>query len=121
VPTGISREVQLSDDGHVNWAPFWRPSGDWRVYAPSRAGRHNYEVFAIPALDASGEPVEDGTPVRVTHANGFDGLSVFSADGRHMLWTSQRGDLGPGDERPTSQVWIAEFDADAAARFAGGE
>lgn len=71
-------------------------------------------------LDADGEPVSNATPLRVTSADGFDGLSVFSPDGKFMLWTSQRGPMAEGDARPTSQVWIAEFDADAAARFAEG-
>ena len=117
---GIEREVQLTDNRHVNWAPYWHPNGRFLIYATSEVSHRNYEVFAIPALDASGAPVTCATPLRVTSADGFDGLSVFSPDGRHMLWTSQRGPMAEGDARPTSQVWIAEFDADAAARFAEG-
>jgi len=118
--TGVKREVQLTDNQHVNWAPFWHPSGRFLIYSTSEVSHGNYEVFAIPALDASGEPVVDGVPQRVTSATGFDGLSVFSPDGRLMMWTSQRGPLREGDARPTSQVWIAEFDPEAASRFAEG-
>lgn len=118
--TGITREVALTDNQHVNWAPYWHPSGRFLIYATSEVSHRNYEVFAIPSLDASGEPVTGATPRRVTHADGFDGLSVFSPDGRFMLWTSQRGPKAARDSRPTSQVWIAEFDADAAARFTEG-
>jgi TolB protein len=60
--TGIEREVALTDNRHVNWAPYWHPSGRFLVYSTSEVSHGNYEVFAIPALDASGEPVEDGTP-----------------------------------------------------------
>ncbi|MEO1009553.1 MAG: hypothetical protein AAFX79_13400 [Planctomycetota bacterium] len=105
VPVGIRRETQLTDNRHVNWAPFWHPDGDFLVYASSQIGHRNYEVFAISA--------EGGEPVRVTEAPGADVLPVFSPDGEYLLWTAQRGPLGEGDSRPTSQVWIARVDADA--------
>ena len=117
---GVSREVQLTDNRHVNWAPYWHPNGRFLIYATSEVSHGNYEVFAIPSLDESGEPVTNATPQRVTSADGFDGLSVFSPDGSLMLWTSQRGPKAAGDARPTSQVWIANFNADAAARFGEG-
>ena len=44
-------------------------------------------------------------------ASGADILPVFSPDGTYMMWTGQRGPLGEGDEKPTSQLWIARFDA----------
>ena len=49
--------------------------------------------------------------VQITRANGADILPVFSPDGKYMMWTGQRGPLGDGDERATSQLWIARFDA----------
>jgi Tol biopolymer transport system component len=109
--TGISREIQLTNNEHVNWAPFWHPSGDFLVYATSEVSHQNYEVFAI-GFDAK-QPEKRSTPVRITHAEGFDGLPAFNSDGTRMLWTAQRGaDRGP-DGRASSQLWIAEFDADA--------
>lgn len=103
-PTGIERETQLTDDGQVNWAPFWHPSGDWLVYASSRAGHHNYEVFAVPSrLNTAGSVPE---PARITHAPGFDGLPVFSRDGSLMMWTGQRGGPGAAGER-SSQLYVA--------------
>lgn len=114
---GVKREVQLTDNQHVNWAPFWHPSGRFLIYSTSEVSHRNYEVFAIAALDEAGEPVTGASPVRITSADGFDGLSVFSPDGRTMLWTSQRGPLGDSDERPTSQVWVADFNPEVAARL----
>ena len=38
---------------------------------------------------------------------GFDGLPVFSDCGTSMIWTSQRGPKVEGEERPSSQVWVA--------------
>lgn len=116
--SGIVREHQLTNNQHVNWAPFWHPSGKFLIYATSEAGHDNYEVFAIPVPPASavapGSVAPMAEPIRVTHASGFDGLPVFSKDGSLMMWTSQRG--GPWDSasgRPSSQLWIAKFQPDA--------
>lgn len=92
--TGGGSEKQLTNDGNVNWGPFWHPGGEWLIYATSKHGHQNYELYLIRA---------DGSePTRVTHAPGFDGLPVFSPDGSHLMWTSKRG----GDE---SQLFIARF------------
>ncbi|MEL7483682.1 MAG: hypothetical protein AAFN41_04935 [Planctomycetota bacterium] len=108
--TGIKREVQLTDNQHVNWAPFFHPSGDFLVYASSEVSHRNYEVFAIAFDDKHPEPT---TPVRITFADGFDGLPVFNPDGSKMMWTAQRGDDTQWGGRASSQLWIADFDADA--------
>ncbi len=108
VPVGISKETQLTSNEHVNWAPYWHPDGDLLVYASSQVGHRNYEVFAIWA-DAS-----KGTqPVRITQADGADVLPVFSPDGRHLMWTAQRGELAQDEDRPSSQLWIADVDGEA--------
>lgn len=107
-PTGISREVQLTDNEFVNWAPYWHPSGAFLIYSTNEAApeTHNYEVFAIDARGTREDPFR----IRLTHAAGFDGLPVFSHDGTMMMWTSQRGGKIEGEERPSSQIWIAQFD-----------
>lgn len=102
---GVAREFQLTDNEHVNWAPYWHPSGRYLIYTTSEMGHDNYEVFVIDA-----DPGQGGTTTkygtrrrRVTSAAKFDGLPVFNADGSRMMWTSQRG----ADR--SSQVWIADF------------
>ena len=107
---GISREYQLTDNPHVNWGPFWHPSGRFVIYATSEVGHHNYELFVCDA--DSGE--HDGTTRygtrkrRVTHAESFDGLPVFNTQGDVLMWTSKR-DTG------TSQLWTAPFTFDLDA------
>lgn len=102
---GVEREFQVTDNDHVNWAPYWHPSGLALVYATSEVGHDNYEVFMVdsdPGTD--GGPTRYGTRTRrITFAPKFDGLPVFTNDGSRMMWTSQRG----ADR--TSQVWIADF------------
>jgi Tol biopolymer transport system component len=102
---GVAREFQLTDNVHVNWAPYWHPNGRYLVYATSEMGHDNYEVFVVDAdPGTAGGPTKYGTRRRrVTHAAKFDGLPVFDAPGRRMMWTSQRS----ADQ--TSQVWIADF------------
>lgn len=116
-PDGIKREIQLTDNAFVNWGPFWHPSGAFLIYSTNEAApeAHNYEVFAIDARAVTKNPKR----LRLTYADGFDGLPVFNADGSYMMWTSQRGAALSADERPSSQVWVARFNFEAfTAKFA---
>lgn len=110
---GTKREIQLTDNEHVNWAPFFHPSGDFLVYGTSQMGHFNYEVFAIEWDPAKGPDELQRT--RITRTGGADVLPVFSPDGQWMMWTAQRGELAPGEQRPSSQLWIARFDPGALA------
>ncbi|MHC4949228.1 MAG: hypothetical protein ACYTG1_13395 [Planctomycetota bacterium] len=106
---GLEREHQLTDNEHVNWCPFWHPSGRALVYATSEVGHHNYEIFMLDAdpgdLPGSTGTIRYGTRKRrITHAAGADVLPAFSSDGATMMWTSKRG------ERETAQLWAASFD-----------
>lgn len=116
-PVGIEREYAVTDNEHVNWAPFWHPSGMFLIYASSEVGHDNYEVFAVQAppkgFDGGAASLRRQ---RVTWSPGADVLPVFSADGRWMMWTSQRGGKIASEERPSSQIWIARF---TGSPFAG--
>ena len=108
-PTIELFEHQLTSNQHVNWAPYWHPSGRYLVYTTSEVSHRNYEVFAIDApYYGKAQPRIMPRKRRLTFAEGFDGMPVFSTDGGLMMWTSQRGGVDAGQERPSSQVWIAE-------------
>ena len=99
----------MTSNEHVTWGPYWSRDGEYLVYSTSEVGHHNYEVFAAPS-NAGKDAREPGElkHKRVTFAAGFDGLPVFSDNGRWMLWTSQRRDAGDApDVAPGSQVWAA--------------
>ena len=98
---GVEGERPLTKDEHVNWAPYWTPDGRMVVYATSREGHRNYEVFAVE-LPADDDPALP-QPRRVTTAAGADLLPAVSPDGRLLMWTAQRG------EDRTSQLWIAQI------------
>ena len=95
---------QLTDFGAMSWAPYFHPSGDYVVFASNKLGYSNFEVYLV---DAAGTK----EPVRVTHSAGFDGLPVFSPDGKQLAWTSSRTADGK------SQIFLADWN-DQAAREA---
>ena len=96
INTNGTGERQLTQHGPVvNWAPYWHPDGHAIIYTTSIHGHYNYEVYLLN--------IDTGRSQRVTFSARFDGLPVFSPDGKLMMWTSQRGATG------TSQVFLADF------------
>ncbi len=92
---------RLTDFGAMSWAPYFHPSGEYVVFASNKLGFSNFEVYMV---DAAGTR----EPVRVTHTDGFDGLPVFSPDGKKLMWTSNR------TENEKSQLFIGEWNHTAA-------
>ncbi len=121
---GIGPEFQLTNDGHVNWCPFWHPDGRHLFFASSRLGHFNYEIFVIDAdpgamREGGSGSVRYGTNLRrVTFADGADVLPAFSPDGRFMIWTGQRDPDATGGR--TSQLWVADLVLDLDAPGPGG-
>lgn len=115
----MDKEWALTNNDHVNWAPFWHPSGTYLVYGSSEAGHDNYELFAIetdmdklrgdPAKKVAAADPSTMRRVRITHAPGADILPAFSSDGKYLIWTSQRAGRAAGEQRPASQLWIARW------------
>lgn len=101
-----SDERILTRLGVMSWAPYYHPSGDYLVFNTNLHGYSNFELYLV---DADGKR----DPVRVTDAEGFDALGVFSPRGDELLWTSTR----TAEEK--SQLFLADWD-DAAARSALG-
>jgi Tol biopolymer transport system component len=91
-------ERALTNEPVLNWCPFWHPSGKWLMFtkADVKKGRDaNFDLYLLR---------DDGSEMhRVTWDKAFDGLPVFSPDGRYIMWTSRRGGLG------APQIFIAEF------------
>ncbi len=101
-----SDQRQITRVGAMSWAPYFHPSGDYLIFTNNTQGFQNFELYIV---DAEGKR----DPVRVTHTDGFDGLPVFSPDGKTLAWTSGRGADGK------SQIFTAEWN-DGAARKALG-
>ncbi len=85
----------------MSWAPFYDPSGKYIIFTSNKLGFSNFELHMV---DTDGRH----PPVRVTFADGFDGLPVFSPDGKRLCWTSGRTPDGK------SQLIIADWNHPAA-------
>lgn len=108
VGTDGTSDRAITDNPIFNWAPFWHPSGKSFVFtqvdheAWSRGKRPNYDLFMMT--------VTGKQQTRITFDSAFDGLPVFSPDGKKLMWTSKRGGL---DE---PQIFIADFTLPEALR-----
>lgn len=94
-------EKQLTNMKAMSWAPYFHPSGEYLIFTTNKLGFANFELFIVDARGGK-------EPVRVSFLDGFDGLPVFSPDGRKLSWT-RRGQNGE------SQIYLADWD-DAKAR-----
>jgi Tol biopolymer transport system component len=92
---------RITNFGSMCWAPFFHPSGDYVIFTSNKLGFDNFELFIVAANGAT-------EPVRVTYTDRFDGLPVFSPDGKRLVWTSTR------TANHKSQIFIADWDNDAA-------
>src|SRR6266545_2394846 len=94
---------QVTDFGSMSWAPYIHPSGEYLLFASNKLGFENFEIFMV---DVAGRK----EPVRVTYADGFDGLPVPSPDGKRLAWTSTRGGGSAG------QLYLADWNHEAALK-----
>jgi Tol biopolymer transport system component len=99
--TDGSDKRRITDFKSMSWAPFYHPSGKYVVFTSNKFGFENFELFIV---DVDGQR----EPVRVTFTPGFDGLPVFSPDGKKLCWTSGR----TSDGKP--QLFLADWNDEAA-------
>jgi Tol biopolymer transport system component len=104
-PDGSDKR-QITRMGVMSWAPYFHPSGDYIVFANNAQGYDNFELYLV---DAAGTR----DPIRVTGSAGFDGLPVFTPDGKQLAWASGR----TPDKK--AQIFIADWDDAAARRLLG--
>ena len=97
---------QITRMGALSWAPYFHPSGDYLIFTTNREGMRNFELYMVDAAGAS-------APARVTVSEGFDGLPVFSPDGKRLAWTSARS------SGKQSQLFFAEWNDTEARKMIG--
>jgi len=92
---------RVTDFKSMSWAPYYHPSQKYIVFTSNKLGFENFELFIVDA---------EGTkePVRATFTDGFDGLPVFSPDGKKLAWTTNR----TADKK--SQIFLANWNHEAA-------
>jgi Tol biopolymer transport system component len=97
-----SDKKRLTNFKSMSWAPFYHPSGNYFIFTSNKLGFENFELFL-------GDTKGEHEAVRVTFTPGFDGLPVFSPDGKKLCWTSGR--TGEGKQ---AQLFIADWNDEAA-------
>jgi Tol biopolymer transport system component len=98
---------RITDFGSMSWAPWYHPSGKYIIFTSNKLGFSNFELYIV---DTDGRHA----PVRVTFTDGFDGLPVFSPDGKRLCWSSAR----TADAK--SQLFMADWNHAAALRALEG-
>lgn len=104
--TDGSDQKRLTKLDSMSWAPYFHPSGDYLIFTTNIHGYKNFELYIVDAMGAK-------KPVRVTFEEGFDGLPVFTPDGKHVAWTRKPAN---SDE---SQIYIGDWDDHQARALLG--
>ncbi len=92
---------QLTNFESMSWAPYFHPSGEYAIFTSNKLGFSNFELYIVDKMGKK-------EPVRITYTDGFDGLPVFSPDGKRLAWTTNRTADG------ASQIYLADWDHEAA-------
>ena len=94
-----SNKRQVTNNGAVNFAPFFHPDGKRIIFASNLAdpkGR-NFDLYMIN-LDGSGLE-------RITYDEGFDSFPMFSSDGKRLVFASNRNARVRGE----TNIFIADW------------
>ena len=96
-----SGDLQVTDNGAANFAPFFFRGGHSRILFCSNLadpkGR-NFDLFAVAS---------DGTGLeRITYNPSFDGFPMFSPDGRRLVFCSNRHNAKVGETNVFVADWI---------------
>jgi TolB protein len=84
--------------GKANWAPYWHPDGEHIIFASNHTTERGFP-FNLYMIRQDGTGLE-----RITSSDHFDAFPVFSADGRYLVFSSNRG----GKDRETN-LFLAEW------------
>ncbi len=104
-----SDEKQLTRMGMMSWAPYYHPSGKYLIFNTNKHGFSNFELYLI---DTEGK----STPLRISNADGFDGLASWTPDGKNLTWASNRHEP---KERKNAHIYVAQWNHENALKALG--
>jgi Tol biopolymer transport system component len=102
--------VRLTDNGAANFGPFWHPDGRRVIFASNLHDPKGFN-FELYLIDVTTKEVE-----RVTHfareakpgrwSDDFDGFPMFSADGKRLVFCSNRHNSEPHETNVFVADWV---------------
>ncbi len=102
--TDGSNKIQVTGNGRSNFAPFFLPDGKRVIYSsnlstpPDHQGRPSFHLHIIN---------DDGTQAEQITFNGhFNSFPMFSPDGKHLVWSSDRNASNPKEFNIFLANWV---------------
>jgi Tol biopolymer transport system component len=94
------RKRQVTTLGAASFAPFMYPD-DSRIIFASNYGDPNGREFDLYSVKLDGSGLE-----RITYAPDFDGFPMFTRDGKHLVWASNRNGHAPHETNIFVADWV---------------
>ena len=98
-------KIRLTENGATNWSPSWHPDGKHIIFSSNmddwrddyNAYGSNFELYLIN--------IQSRKISRLTDNNTFDSFPVFTKNGRHIIFSSNRDAQNPRN----TNIFIADI------------
>jgi TolB protein len=98
-----TNQTAVTSNGASNFSPYFHPDGKRIIFSSNvetrgEGGRPSFHLFLI-ADDGTGQE-------RVTTDGHFNSFPMFSPDGKHLVWVSDRHSKEPGEFNVFLADWV---------------